>query len=340
MELPAERVGPWVRAISAGLRALAPGEDWVPLEEARAHLHALDPEVGGDLIGPAEFDESTGLPAFPWLERARAEQVVAGGGGRGAREAEVLDRLDPGDDRIEAAARLDADLARRLAVRRALHRFLRRVRLLPASRLTGALRRLEPTTDLVLAYDRLLPSTGWMRLRADLSGPRGWHGDLLRVRRDGGLDLDPGLQHLLARHCPLPIALLHEWLGSTLVARVVRLSRSVVGPFWFPGGPTGVPDPLRGGLVLHVSTEVLGADVRASGHRDPWVAPPKGEAVPPGCHLFRERRFAASPLILPAVREWARSRGTEVAVVPLVPEGSPGPPSARAEPRGGTSRGG
>ena len=97
MELPSERVGPYLRALLAGLEALAPNEDFVPLEEAAAHLRALDPANGGALLLPAEVDDGSGLPSFGWLERARAEQVVAGSGGHGHREAMELDGLDADD---------------------------------------------------------------------------------------------------------------------------------------------------------------------------------------------------------------------------------------------------
>ena len=93
--LPPARVGPYLRALAAGLHSLAPHEDFVPLAAAEAHLHALDPALSGALLGPAEVHPLSGLPAFPWMERALAEQVLALGGQAASdlSEAELARRI-------------------------------------------------------------------------------------------------------------------------------------------------------------------------------------------------------------------------------------------------------
>ena len=108
-------------------------------------------------------------------------------------------------------------------------------------------------------------------------------------------------------------------------ARVVRLSRGALGPFWFPGfpPPDGVPSDLGRGLILHQTVEVVGQDVRTSAHRDPLVPADPDERPPAGAGIYRERRLAVSAGLLGPVRAWADSRGTDVPVVPLNP-GRPG----------------
>src|SRR5262245_27051484 len=98
MELPPERVGPYVRALMAGLTALAPSEDHVPLSAALDHLAALDPTNGGALLAPGEVWPRTGMPTYSWLERARSEaEFAARGTGPEPSEAELVrvHALDP-----------------------------------------------------------------------------------------------------------------------------------------------------------------------------------------------------------------------------------------------------
>lgn len=308
LPLPPERVTPYLRALRSGLHALAPNEDHVPLLEADAHLAALDPELSGDVLAPGEVDPASGLPAFAWMARAVGEQAVATGGDGGL----------SGD--WERVARLNAGLAARMEGRTRLHVHLRRHQILPVSRLRAALRRRGTAWDYALSYDRMMPGGGWMRLRADLSGPARWSEGLLAHRTDGTVSVDDGLQHLLARHSLTPVAALRTHLEEGLSVQVPRISRAVLGPFWFPGMPLpgGVPDAARGALILHAAVEVLGVDIRRSVHRDPWVPRRADEAVPEGCGVFRERRFAASPGAVDGLSEWAASRGTPVEVVPLV----------------------
>lgn len=313
MELPAERVSPYLHALSAGLTALAPHGDFVPLDAALQHLRALDPALSGDVLAPAQVDPRAGLPSFSWLERASAERQVA---------LATPEEAETPDDVLARADKVDRDLGRRLRARRDLRRFLRRHTLLHASHLSARLKRTSGGRwDFVVCYDRMLPEAGWMRIHAELSGPERWSRGLFTVGRDGAVRIDDGIRHLLARQCVLPLCVLQDALSESLQVAVPRLSRSVVGPFWFPGLPLpdGAPDCAERGLILHLSQEVVGREVRHSHHRDPWRGPPSGERVPAGFGLFRERRFAATPPIVSALEAWAMQRGAPTVVVPLVP---------------------
>ncbi len=313
MELDRPRVGPYLRALHAGLFALAPHDDYVPLDEALAHLEALDPRLSGDLLLPAEVDDRSGLPAFVWLARATAEQALARER-RGKRDA------DRGADLGNLGA-LDADLATRMRSRLALHDHLRACSLLPASRLQVVPRKRGSTEEFRAAYDCLSATGLWVRIHADLAGPPGWSEGLLEVHRDDSVTARSGLIHLFARHAATPLLALAQQLGAGTGARTARLARSAVGPFWFPGfpRPAGVPDELSRGLLLHLATEVLGDDVRHSATRDPLRRDDPDERAPEGAGIFRERRFAASPSMVDATQDWARAHGCEVAVVPLTP---------------------
>lgn len=313
MLLSPERAGPYLRALQAGLYALAPHDVHVPLGEALAHLQALDPALSGGLLAPAELDPRSGMPAFTWLERAIAERALAvEGGAPSAVSEEELDR----------ARRLDPELAERLAARNALHRFLRGSGLLPATRLHAALRRLGEHVDFVLTYDRIAPDGRWLRVSADVRGPPSYlgRGPFRRNERDGTVTADIGVQHLLTRHGLTPLLALHRSLAAALDAQVVRLSRGVVGPFLFPGSPSPEPAPecMAGALVLHLQHELVGEEVRAGLHRDPW-APPPDERVPEGQAVYRERRFAASPHAVAAIQQWCADRGAPTVVVALRP---------------------
>jgi len=306
--LPSERVGPYLRALEASLEALAPNDDYVPLSEAVAHVRALAPGVGGELLAPAEISARTGMPAYAWLERAQAEQVLA----RRSRDSD-----DPTDDELARAASLDADLGARLRDRRDLHRHLRRHDLLPALRTTGAVRRLDPH-DVALCYDRMAPDGRWVRIRGEVrvrerrAGP-------LRIGSEGRLHLDERLQHFLTRHFTDRLDALHAQLAEVCEGEVRRLSRAWLGPFWFPGVqlPDDVPAALGTGLLLHASAEVMSTDIEASRHLDPWRPPPPDEQVPEGLQVFRERRFAATGRVVAVARAWAEGKGFRNVVVPV-----------------------
>lgn len=311
MKLPRPRIGPYLRALHAGLFALAPHDDYVPLDEALAHLEALDPRLSGDLLLPAEVDDRSGLPAFVWMARATAEQPLA----LEERDGRDADR-DAGLGDLDA---LDAGLAARMRSRLALHDHLRRCSLLPASRLRVVPRKRGSTEEFRAAYDLLSPTGLWVRVHADLAGPPGWSEGLLVVHPDDTVDARSGLIHLFARHAATPLLALSEQLAAGTGARTARLARSAVGPFWFPGfpRPDGVPEEMSKGLLLHLATEILGDDVHHSATRDPLRRVDPDEHAPAGAGIFRERRFAASPSMVEATEDWARAHGCEVAVVPL-----------------------
>lgn len=309
MELAPARVGPYLRALQAGLHALAPNADHVPLQRALDHLQALDPAVSGQLLGPAEADERSGMPSFLWMERAISEQALA-------RDADG--EMD--DQELARAGRLNPELGQRLAWRRSLHRFLRVRQVLAASELSAALKRQGQRTTFAIALDRISPVGSWMRLGLDVSGPAGWEASAPLVLDElGRVRAAASLKHLLMRHSLTPLCALHAQLEDALDARVERLARSLAGPFWFPGLPlpADVPDELGNGLLLHLSSQVLSQDITGSVHRDPWLPPVIGERLPQGYGLYRERRFAASPALLEACRFWGGD--FESLVVPLSP---------------------
>lgn len=308
IELPAERVGPYVRALITALTALAPGEDHVPLSAAVSHLAALDPLNGGLVLQPAEVVRRTGMPAFTWLERARAEASVA------AR----TEGHDPDDAELQRADTLDRALGQRMRDRRELHRYLRTAELLASTRLGGAVRWVGPAEAQVgLAYDRIAPDGRWVRLRIELELARG-RSDALAVV-DGRVQLDDRLRHVLTRHFATALTALRVQLEHLLDVRISRIGRSWLGPFWFPGVdlPAGVPAELGTGLVLHASTEVADRALRESRHLDPLELP-SGPAPPAGWHEYRDRRFAAAGPV-DALRSWAGSLGMRPLVVPLAP---------------------
>jgi hypothetical protein len=112
-------------------------------------------------------------------------------------------------------------------------------------------------------------------------------------------------------------ALRHQ-LEEVTDARVTRISRSFVGPFWFPGVelPDNVPAALAEGLLLHLSTEVVDPALRESRNLDPLELQ-REEAIAGGWPVFRERRFAAAGQAGDAVRAWAGAAGIRPNVVPI-----------------------
>lgn len=312
MKLRPERAGPYVRALAAGLYALAPHGDYVPIAEALATLKALDPALSGDLLLPASVDPYEGMPALAWVQRARAEQRLSGGPA-------------PDEASIARARLSDPELAVRLTRRAALWDFLKDASLLPSSRIAAEPRRLGRSVAVAVRFDRLAPQ-GWERIRVELvaeSARERAHLQSGPVVFDdvGRATADDSLRHLLARHATAPLTALREQVADTLGVRVSRVSRSRVGPFWFPGValPSGVPAALGRGLTLHLTAEVLALDVKRSAHRDPLTAAPTGEQLPPGFGVYRERRFAASADVIEPLARWAAERGAPVSPVPLVP---------------------
>ena len=307
MQLPQARVGPYVRALAAGLNQLAPHGDFVPLMPALAHLKSLDPALSGDLLSPAEVHDRTGMPSFTWMQRAISEKKLSEG------------QADPSESDIERASRLDPALARRLAHRRTLRVHLRENGLLPATDLKCELRRMGSSTEVSGAYDRLAPDGRWLRIRFIVEGP----GNIdrlgpFRITRGGKLEVDPLLQHMFTRHFATKLLALREQIADHCAAHVIRLTRSWIGPFWFPGVtlPPGIPAALGKGLLVQLSTEVVAIDVHHAMHLDPFVEA-RDEVPPPGQRIFRERRFAASANVIDAVRTLCRDAGVRCPITPL-----------------------
>jgi hypothetical protein len=185
------------------------------------------------------------------------------------------------------------------------------------------LKRFEDAPHYTISFDHTAPDGCWQRVRGEVAGPRAWTdgGALDASQRRGPIKVHPGLRHLLARHAPTPLVALHAQLQEVLGGRLLRLARSTVGPFWFPGVklPDGSPEPLAAGLTLQISSEVVGEQVGESKHLDPWLDPPEGELVPRGSRVYRERRFCASPALLPVLEAWGQRRGVAVLSQPLIP---------------------
>lgn len=308
MRLPAGRVGPYVRALVAGLEALAPNTDWPPLAELVAQFRALDPVLSGQLLAPAEVDPRTGMPAFPWVERVSAEAVLA------------LSRPERRDDAaLSRISALDADLGDRLRWRRDLHGHLAAHPVLPSSRAVARARRLESRTEIVVDIDRVLPDGRWLRVGLVLAAPRG-STDLgaARVGSQGRVHLDEGLLHLVARHSAVPLLGLRAQIAAVTEGRVARVCRGFVGPFWFPGIalPEDVPGDLGRGLCLQVAREVVGDDVFEASNRDP-LHRDAGMSTPEGQRVARDRRFAASPRVHAALHAWCQAAGMQAEIVGL-----------------------
>jgi hypothetical protein len=304
--IPAERAGPYVRALRAALAALAPGEDHVPLSGALDHLAALDPALGGELLGPPEVSAATGMPLYPWLARARSEAELA------------QKSVDPDDAELARVHRLDPELAERMGHRRALHRHLRAAELLSATRLGAAVRWAGPSeSHVVLAYDRLGVDGRWMRVRVELRVP--WGRSAIDVQ-GGRVQVQDGVRHLLTRHAGTALTPLRLQLEHATDAKVLRISRSHLGPFWFPGVdlPADLPADLSAGLLLHASTEVADLTLRESRHLDPLEGPPELDP-PEGWHEYRERRFAGAGRAIEAARRWALEKGLRPLIVPITP---------------------
>ena len=276
----------------------------MPLAEIEAALEALDPALSGELLAPAEVDPRTGLPAFTWLARARAEQEA------------VLEA--PDERRIDAVREADPELAARLDARRRLVSTLRGRRILPGTRLVALLKSRPPRAEVELRFDHLGPDGLWTRIQLVVALPeRRGLDPALRVDGDR-VRVHPGLSHVLTRHAPVALCGLREHLGRTCVADVLRLSRTQVGPFWFPGIqlPAEVPEVLGQGLVLHLHQELVGHDVRTAVHADPLLPPPV-ERVPPGYGVVRERRFVATPPQAAALAELIAREGVPALVTEL-----------------------
>lgn len=302
MIFPDERVDAYLRALRAGLHALAPAEDQVPATLLSATLAALSSEVSGALLRPAGVHDQSGLPELPWLSRALAERRLA------------LTE-PPGDpSRIDRAQALEPALADRMRQREYLRQFLRQKSIFGEARLDVVTRAWAPTLTVGLSLDYVSADGLFMRLRIEADLPRG----ALGLRRAGAEMLaDEALSHLLSRHAADPLPALREVVARTLGWQPLRLSRGELGPFWFPGvaTPAGVPAALGQGLLLHLASEVIAPGLSPAAHRDP-LRPPAVD--PAGWGFYRERRFAAAPALHGPLNAWLEARGLRCEVALLV----------------------
>lgn len=306
--MPDARIGPYLRALRAALRALAPDADAFPVAEADHHLAALDPHLSGPVLLPARLDEHTGLPALEWLDRARAEQVV-------------LPTIDmPSPARIERVAAADPALAERWFARQRLARWLSQAPLMPELRVRGVIvRRSGQSVDTVrVSVDRRRAGAGWTRLRLDIRHAA-QASSSLRARGET-VDVLPGFADWLGRHAFSPLSAIYLLLTGTFGLSVQRLSRTTVGPFWFPGGPAPAPavEGTENALVLHLTTHVIGEDVRANAQHDPLAPPTQAPDLPPALGHYRARRFAVSPHAVAPLSAWCTSRVGLADVVPIL----------------------
>lgn len=317
LPLSEAQAGPYLRALAAGLHALAPAEAFPPLAEALLHLALLDPQLSGPLLRPYELHAETGMPAWTWLERGRAEALLAR-----TRPVGPVDELA-----LERAARVDPELVARTRGRAAAHLLLQGGEPLPMRRLSVRLRRQGPTMDLLLVLDRISPEGLWIRASVDLS-LRPERFQELGFRLQGGAAVQPpeGLLHLLLRHADGALCTQARAVEAGLGGSVTQLGLGTVGPFWTPLTPlpAGAPEAASGALVLHLRLERLAADIAAPRHLDPWLPPPPGEEPPRGLRVHRERRLAASPQAIPGLIAWSEARGARILVEPLRPPPGPG----------------
>jgi hypothetical protein len=297
--LPSERVVPWLRALSAGVRAIAPHNDFVPMDAVLAHVEALSPSLSADLLAPAEVDPDSGMPSLAWMTRATAEQML---GRRAEPVSDTVHRLDP-----ELAARMEA--RSRLATHLATHE------LLPVLRLTGRVRRVDQSTSAFVVFDHIDPAGRWVRTRVELTAPAGTRDlGLVQVEPNARIVVQSGLRDVFARHILTSLPSLHVALQGLTMARVTRVSRASLGPFWYPGGPqvTVMPAAVAKTLVLHALHEVMGDDVARTVTNDPLASVTVATAV--GVHRTRLRRLAVFRPGVDAVREWL---GSDVLIHPF-----------------------
>lgn len=287
--LEERRVVPWLRALSAAVRAIAPHDDFVPMGAAIAHLDALSPALSADLLSPAEVDPDSGMPSLAWMTRATAEQTL---GRRAESVSETVRRLDPA-----LAARMDA--------RSRLATHLSSYTLLPVLRLTGRVRRLDQLTSAFLVFDHIDPAGRWVRTRVELRAPAGTRDlGLVQVDDAARIVVQPGLHDVFSRHILTSLPSLHVALQGLTASTVSRVSRASLGPFWYPQGPqvTVMPQAVRKTLILHALHEVMGEELTRSVDNDPLASTP----APPtsGLHRTRLRRLAVFRSGVGAVRDW------------------------------------
>ncbi len=298
-ELPSERVVPWLRALSAAVEAIAPHNDFVPMDAVLAHIKALSPALSADLLAPAHVDPDSGMPSLGWMTRATAEQALRR---RPQSVSDTVLRLDP-----ELAARMEA--RSRLASHLATHE------LLPVLRVSARVRRIDLQTSAFVVFDHIDPGGRWVRTRVELTAPAGTRDlGLVYVDSEARIVVQPGLYDVLARHILTSLPSLLVALQGLTAARVCRVSRASLGPFWYPGGPqvAVMPPAVAKTLVLHALHEVMGDDVARTVTNDPFAPASVTSAV--GLHRTRLRRLAVFRPGVDAVHEWL---GSEVLIHPF-----------------------
>ena len=297
MRLDAARAGAYTRAVSAALDTLAPHDDFVPLVEVLGLLRVLDPACSGDLLGPFEVHDRSGLPSLAWHGRALAEIALS---------TQARPTVPS-----PAATRRDPALAERMARRTATRAYLSSHPILPRHRVGAILRSNRPLW-VTLQHDALDAHGHWTRTRVDLRRPaRG-----LRVDADGSVHVHHALARVLSRHALTPLSGLGLATAHAADGQLTRASRSVVGPVWFDGIelPAGVPVEAGTGLAVHLASEIIGADLYDTGSTDPLhPAPP---TPPPGMGSFADRRIAATPAAMAALETWTARVGS-CTLVPL-----------------------
>ena len=298
ISLAPERVGPWVRALGAAVAVAAPNDDFVPVGAASAHLHALDPELSGDVLAPAEIDPCSGMPALAWMTRATAEKAL------GVRVSE------PSGD----VQRLDPALAERMRARAALSRHLRDHPLLPTLSVQARVRRAGQRSEGFVVFDHIDPEGCWVRTRVELRG-QAYQTDLglMHVHEGGVATVPDGVHDVFARHVRTPLPSLYATLQDVSGDAVVRASRARIGPYGFPGGPWqhDAPASVQRTLVLHAVHEVIGENIRATRIVDPFDTSPVSGS---GALGQRHRRLAVFRSGVEAVRQWL---GDSVGITPF-----------------------
>lgn len=294
-------IGPYVRALGSALHQAAPNAIFPPLAQLQALLRALDPAVSGPTLLPAQVDERSGLPSWPWIERVHAH---AAAGGEPVHERQITD-----------AERLDPELAARLRGRRDLHAHLAQHPILPLRTVQARLERRGPPHRVRIVSDRVAADGRWLRTTVGLDavGEDFGFGSV----EGAAVTLDPGVAHLLARHALSPLVALLAQLDTIARGDVFEVSRGIVGPLWFPGVavPDGFPVELGRGLLLHLPTEVLAREIVRDADDDPLGA--VALRTPEGFGWARRRRFVAGGRARAAVRDWLARRGASCEVLDL-----------------------
>jgi len=240
-------------------------------------------------------------------------------------ERDASRQVRPTDPRrVAAIAHTDPVLAERLTGRIRLLEILGDRPLVPELAVTAhVVRRGEGRRNAAkqvrVVLDRRIPGVGWTRIRLDVDTSADDVPDVFGSGSEHSVMVKPGFAELLSRHAISPLGGLLAVLMDVVGLRIHALSRGVIGPFWFPGGPVlnGMPAWADGALVLHSTIEVMGEGVRTMSNHDPLEHARVDRQAEGG--RFRGRRMAVSPHRVEAARAWAAARVGVADVVPLTP---------------------